>query len=199
MKPILTTLFLVSGGLSALLAHFLYDFDLKPLTIIVSLALLLPGVGLAWWIASERGWIPEQLSRDRLLWISAAAPFPYTLITLIYGSRRYWLPEAWQEYLNNPTAYLLFTTGLLAVSLAWTSRALARALPPHPETPGAFRALSLLLFVLMGVAASLGDPIWIGDLFRYVLEPLGTVLFATVFGWRLGQGSAHPRGQLGLS
>lgn len=180
-------LFAGAGAVSAWLAHAAYDHDWAWLTVMVSAAVLVPGVGLLWWAVTRWGWARVHWSAQRGAWLLVALPFPYTLMTELYGSRTAWVPDAVQDYLNSPTAYLLVVCGGLALSLVWTNWVLQRALAmadqqEEAETVGALRTVSIALFVLMPAVSLLGDPVWISDLFEYVLAPLGTMLYAAVLG-----------------
>lgn len=191
-------LFLAASVAGAAASLWVYTADSVLLMLITSVAILLPVIGLAWWLSSRIGLIPKPLAAPQLARLSVAAPFPYTALTWLYGQRNDWLPSSWLEYLNNPTAFLVFITGALAVSLVWTNFVLSRAVRNPGDSPATFRSVAILLFVLMGVAASVGDPIWTIDLFRYFLEPAGIVLFGTAFGRRLGKAPVARAGSLQL-
>lgn len=171
-----------AGLLSALLAHWIYEREIGWLTALISFAVLAPPSAVVWWWLTRQGWARTAFTPGVLPWLAVALPFPYTLLVITYGYRVSLVPDAWQDYVNNPTAYLLFVCGGLALSLVWTGFVLQRLWPERPETGMALQGVAITLFVLMGAVAMLGDPVWIGDLYGYVLEPLGTVLYAGVLG-----------------
>ncbi|MBX9603791.1 MAG: hypothetical protein K2X35_22480 [Bryobacteraceae bacterium] len=111
--------------------------------------------------------------RRATLWL--ALPFPYDLVFFAYYRRPDWLPEAWSRELGNPTAFLIFLSGLLLVSSLYTAFVVRAACGARAEAPA--RKLGIVIFVLVALGALLSNPIYSVWALKLTAEP------AALAGW----------------
>lgn len=123
--------------------------------------------GLVWtvlrlWLAVLAG------TRRRPPWpLLAVLAYPYDLVFLLYFRRPQWLPEGLALDLGNPTAFLIFMTGLLLLSVAWAEYRLPEA-----------RRFRALLFGITAAGAVISKPEWSVLWWQYAAEPAALGLYA---------------------
>lgn len=155
--------------------------------------ILCAAAGLAVWALSRlvledlSGWTLAALSLIRLgpatialrraaLWL--ALPFPYDLVFFAYYRRPDWLPEQWSREIGNPTAFLIFLSGLLLLSTLYTGLVVRAACGARAETP--VRKLGIGIFALVALAVLLSNPAYSVLALKFAAEPVALAGWAAV-------------------
>ena len=163
-----TILYAVIGLISWAVSRFLFTIDSTALLIIVSLVRLSPLLLV----------VPQR----KEAWPAAlAVPYPFDLVFAAYSERARWLPESLALDASNPTAFLIFTSGLLLASLPLTGWIISRSTPK--PVMHHLRVLTRLLFGLTAFAAILSVPQISVFVMKEIAQPIALAGFAAIFGY----------------
>jgi hypothetical protein len=170
-----TLVFAAAGLICYLLSRWVFTIDSTAVLIIVSIVRLSPL--LIMWPSMRPG---------RTAWpIALATPYPFDLAFTAYSERSLWLPENLALEASNPTAFLIFTSGVMLASIPLTNWLVSQSV--DKSITEELRYLGGLLFGLTAFAAVVSVPQISVTTMRYVVEPVALAGYAAV----LGYGTRH--------
>lgn len=169
-----TILYAAIGLISYAVSRYLSTIDSTPLLIVAGIARLSPLLLLT----------PD---RKRAWPLALAAPYPFELVFGAYSERARWLPEDLALEASNPTAFLIFTSGLLLASLPLTAWLISRSVR-EPVT-AQLRFLNRLLFGLTAFAAILSIPQISIFVMKEIAQPVALAGYAAVLGYGMRNGN----------
>jgi hypothetical protein len=169
-----TILYAAIGLISYVVSRYLFTIDSTPLLVIVGIARLSPLLLVT----------PD---RKHAWPVALAAPYPFELVFAAYSERARWLPEDLALEASNPTAFLIFTSGLLLASLPLTGWLISRSVR-EPVT-AQLRTLNRLLFGVTALAAILSIPQISVFVMKEIAQPVALAGYAAVVGYGIRKGN----------